>query len=785
MSAVLAIALFACQDGDSAASHRPPALNMAVFSPTVPSASPTASPATPSPQPTRTPGADLSRLTQTIDLSKELETGHLHRRNGDYSRAIARYKSIIDMRPNSSEAKEAQYWLGRTYLLDERYELAAQTFHAFLRNYSGDEREDQIAFFLATCERELGHSQKALEYYQTYASKQAIIRDYVNLQMANIYVETQDLAQALQLYESVQGDDIPSWLQMRAMGGAAQSYLALNDYEKALYCYGELLKRASTKADQATFLYRIGAVSEEAKSLAEAKEAFWKIVVAYPSAAEAQAALEALSLIDPAVVNQYQRGMVYYHSRRNEEALSSFQRYVDSSPQGPDAPKAHYYTGLIYWRMDYEEKALTQWGKLIELYPQDDLADDALWERASLLEGLSRYGEAIEEYRLLEEQYPFSEYQENAIFRQGLCYFKHRDYEGAKNIWTKQADSFMRARADTRALFWLGKLLLFTGESEQAKTYLERAQSIEPKDYYALRAQALYVGERVFSTSAAVPETTWPFDEEKQEVEELERWLHEWALYEPYSTGLGELSLTIREDPYFQRGEELLAVGLRDDAGLEFRQLIWRFWSDPVPLYQLSMFLRDQDLYQLSILCADRVLTLSRASIQQAPLFLQKLVYPAYFADLVIDESAKRGFDPLLLLCLIRQESMFDHYAISSAQARGLTQVIPTTGRYIAESLGRANFQNQDLYRPYVSIEFGAWYLAWQLRYFDNDVLLALAAYNAGPGNVDSWLSNDAKFDIDLFVEDIPFLQTETYVKKIYQYYELYKAIHASVQTSP
>jgi len=241
----------------------------------------------------------------------------------------------------------------------------------------------------------------------------------------------------------------------------------------------------------------------------------------------------------------------------------------------------------------------------------------------------------------------------------------------------------------------------------------------------------------------------------------------------------------IRENLYFQRGKELLAVGLREDASLEFRQLIWRFWNDPVPLYQLSMFLRDHDLYQLSILCADRVLTLSRASIQQAPLFLQRLIYPVYFADLVITEAAKRGFDPLLFLCLIRQESMFEHYAFSSAQARGLTQVMPATGRYIAESLGRANFQNQDLYKPYVSIEFGAWYLASQLRYFDNDILLALAAYNAGPGNVDSWLSDDTKYDIDLFVEDIPFLQTETYVKKLYQYYEVYKAIYGADSSTP
>lgn len=208
-TALISIALFACQKGGNTASHPPPALSIAALSPTAPPSSITESPATPSLQPKSTPRAGLSNVTPTIDVGKELEAGHLYRRNGDYARAVSQYKSIISALPNSIEAKEARYWLGRTYLLDNQYELAAQTFQAFLQNYPDDEHRDRIIFLLGTCETELGHWQKAIEYYQMYASKSTVARDYVNLRMADIYMGTKEFLRAIELYGTALRDDTP------------------------------------------------------------------------------------------------------------------------------------------------------------------------------------------------------------------------------------------------------------------------------------------------------------------------------------------------------------------------------------------------------------------------------------------------------------------------------------------------------------------------------------------------------------------------------------------------
>jgi len=93
---------------------------------------------------------------------------------------------------------------------------------------------------------------------------------------------------------------------------------------------------------------------------------------------------------------------------------------------------------------------------------------------------------------------------------------------------------------------------------------------------------------------------------------------------------------------------------------------------------------------------------------------------------------------PLLLLALVRQESFYDAQAGSTAGALGLTQVIPSTGAAIATSLGVQAFAATDLYRPTLSLRFGAKYLSDQLGNFGGDAYRALAAYNGGPGTATS-----------------------------------------------
>jgi soluble lytic murein transglycosylase len=126
---------------------------------------------------------------------------------------------------------------------------------------------------------------------------------------------------------------------------------------------------------------------------------------------------------------------------------------------------------------------------------------------------------------------------------------------------------------------------------------------------------------------------------------------------------------------------------------------------------------------------------------------------------------------------LIRQESLFESFARSSAAAQGLSQVIPDTGAYIAQRLDWPGYVNEDLYKPYVGIAFGAFYLDQQLDAFNGDAAVALSAYNAGPGNAARWFGQVTD-DIDLYVETVDFSETRQYIERIYTGQAVYRYLY-------
>ena len=126
----------------------------------------------------------------------------------------------------------------------------------------------------------------------------------------------------------------------------------------------------------------------------------------------------------------------------------------------------------------------------------------------------------------------------------------------------------------------------------------------------------------------------------------------------------------------------------------------------------------------------------------------------------------------------MRQESFFEGFIASSAGARGVMQIMPATGDEIHGLLGwPADYNPNDLYNPTINIRYGASYLARMRDYFNGDLFAALAAYNAGPGNVLNW-EGLAGNDPDLFLEIIPYEETRRYLTNIYEFYKIYQSLY-------
>jgi soluble lytic murein transglycosylase len=254
---------------------------------------------------------------------------------------------------------------------------------------------------------------------------------------------------------------------------------------------------------------------------------------------------------------------------------------------------------------------------------------------------------------------------------------------------------------------------------------------------------------------------------------DFEKWLATWSKSErPLTTALDAAT---REDLRFRRGSELLRLDRTVEARREFSSLVASKADEPRALYALAIYLQDNNLYSLAIDCADRIArAASEAGAGNLPRWLWMMRYPTYYADLVLSEAKTNQVDPLLYFALIKQESTFNPWATSSVDARGLGQVMPPTGREIAPKLGVRNFSLSQLYLPFVSIRFGVWYFAQDLKQF-KEPIYALAAYNAGARRVPNW----QRSDIDLAVEEIDLSETALYVRIVYsnwrQYQEIYK----------
>ncbi len=152
------------------------------------------------------------------------------------------------------------------------------------------------------------------------------------------------------------------------------------------------------------------------------------------------------------------------------------------------------------------------------------------------------------------------------------------------------------------------------------------------------------------------------------------------------------------------------------------------------------------------------------------PQILQK-IYPIKYEENVKEIAQETGVDELLIYSIIKAESGFESNVKSTSGAIGLMQVMLPTAEEIAEELGI-----QDLTET--NIKIGTHYFAMLLKEYDNELNLAIIAYNAGMGNVNTWIAEGIINEDGTDIENIPFAETKMYVKKILQNYEIYKEIY-------
>ena len=152
-----------------------------------------------------------------------------------------------------------------------------------------------------------------------------------------------------------------------------------------------------------------------------------------------------------------------------------------------------------------------------------------------------------------------------------------------------------------------------------------------------------------------------------------------------------------------------------------------------------------------------------------------QLRFPLAYSDIVAEAADQNDLTPHLVFAIARQESAFMQDVRSSAGAMGLMQLMPATAQQTAKGAGM-QITNQDLFRPEVNLQLGSRYLSQLMEQFDDNRILAAAAYNAGPNRVKRWLeeTGETPVPLDIWIETIPFGETRGYVQNVLTYSVIY-----------
>jgi soluble lytic murein transglycosylase len=697
--------------------------------------------------------------------SSELDRAAALAAQGQYDEAIDAYLEIVDGSDDDARLA-ARLGVAQVYLDDGQNDAAIEQLDAYLIEALADTDVRPAQYLLAEALTAEEQWSEALPLYDAYIEQSGPATAYARAGRAFALARAGRLDQAVNEADGLLDGDAtsPAHAEQLALILAIAQALEGDRPNNAISWYERLARESDTPADDALATWQIARLGE-----GNDFEAWSSVITDYPESPVAQEIVDQSppTTNTTVAIDPYYTGLVKYRAGQVDEAKADFAASVERS-DGTPAGRSSYYLGVIEEEAGNAPEAIAAYAAVRSIDPESELAPDSLWWQARLTERTSSEAAARGQYEELVADHGSSGWASEARFRLALLDYDAKDYAAAASGFEQLANG-----DDTlaqRARLWQGKALAAAGDSEAATQVWTALRNDAPGDYYGLRAAVLLgeTGPQLDSVSIGESDIDWAA---------IETWLAEDLDTDP-EQGLDILLL----NPHWRLGQELLFLGMNNRANAEFSLLIDAADGDPADLYQLARRFHESGLTHHSARAATLLVEALEETGDPAviPSGLLRLAYPTAYPDLVQDAADEHDLPPALLLAVARQESFFDPLAGSEAGALGLMQIVPDTGEKIAQDAAFDDYTVDDLYRPSVSLEFGARYLRDQLDTSDGDVYQALAAYNGGPIATERWAEASGE-DVDRFVAEIEFAQTEAYVQLVMENVARYSQLYGDL----
>ena len=440
-----------------------------------------------------------------------------------------------------------------------------------------------------------------------------------------------------------------------------------------------------------------------------------------------------------------ERGHALFRVRRYVEARAAFAALL---PQ----PEARFWHARSLARTGRAQQAIAEF----EAIGASDDAERATWAvylAGTLLEDRGETDRAMAMYEQVAAR-DASKRGLDALWRVGWSAYGRDEFQRARDLFTRMAGRSEPLDA-LRPRYWAARSAEAEGDPDAAARAFTELAADFPLSYYGWRAIERLGARATMAAGATVAPGT--SDVTHRDIERVE--------------------LLIEADLTDFAQEELGAISGRA-RGLEDRKSVAR------------LYVRTGDFHRAQRLVVDAYAESLSRGVQSGNEALWWLSWPPAYREIITEVFPEQSpIEPALVWAIMREESGYRPWITSSAGARGLLQIMPETGRHIARKQGYPNFDPDDLFTPRVNLALGTAYLDELGRRFPDRLSAAIGSYNAGPATVKRWLrAGEANRDDDAWVEDIPYKQTRSYVKRVLRSLHVYRTVYgetALLQQAP